>query len=37
MGKRIKIPFNVTLASTKGIKNIYMRFTDFNRNKSFSQ
>ncbi len=37
MGKRIKIPFNVTLANMKGIKNIYMRFPDFNRKERISQ
>lgn len=37
MGKRIKIPFNVTLASTKGIKNLYMRFLNFNRKERISQ
>lgn len=37
MGKRIKIPFNVTLASTKGIKNLYVRFPNFNRKEKKSQ
>lgn len=37
MENRIKIPFHVTLASTKGIKNFDMRFSDFNRKEEISQ
>ena len=34
---RIKIPFSNTLASTKGIKNLNMRFPNSNRKRGASQ
>ena len=37
MENRIKIPFIDTLASTKGIKNINMRFPNSNRKRGASQ
>ena len=37
MENRIKIPFIDTLASTKGIKNLNMRFSNSNRIRGSSQ